>query len=109
MHGAATNAFAAIVRAKRERILAAGDALVFPVKLVRTGLVTDPIALGIPKRSGFHAQHLEAGASQPLEQHAARRPDADDHIIHFLARRMAMHRKVDALHRPEAMDVIVGR
>ena len=83
VHGAAAHAFAAVIRAQRERIFAAGDAQIFPVEIVRAGLVADPIALRIPERTRFHADHSKTGAREPLQQHAAGRADADDHVIHF--------------------------
>ena len=86
MHRAAADAFAAVVGAQRERVVAAGDAQVLPVELVRACLVADPVALRVPERPGFEPHDAEARAREPLQQHAARRADADDEVIHLLVR-----------------------
>ena len=101
MHGAAADAFAAVVRAERERIGAAGDAQIFPVEFVRAGFVADPVALRIPERAGFEPDHVEACARQSLQQHAAGRAAADDQVVDFVAFAEAAHRQMDLLQRPE--------
>jgi hypothetical protein len=64
--GASADAFAGVVVAEGEGMLAAGDAQIVPVELVRAALVADPIALGVPEGTGLEADNLEAGAGEPL-------------------------------------------
>src|SRR5690348_2791985 len=97
MHRAAADALAAVVGAEGQRLAAAGDAQVVPVEVVRSDLVADPVALGVPEGSGVEADDAEAGAREALDEHAAGRADADDHVIHFVARAVAPHGRVNGL------------
>ena len=49
-------------------------ARIFPIELVRTCFVAHPIALGIPERSCFQANHGEARARQALQKYTAAAP-----------------------------------
>ena len=106
VHGSASNAFAAVVGTESERIFSAGNAEIFPIKLMRAGLVADPIALCVPEWTGFHPDNFEARAGESLKQHSTRRADPDDEVIDLLIFRIPPHRKIDDLHRSEAMEML---
>ena len=72
VHRAAA-ASTAVVRAQRKRIGAAGDARLFPVKLVGAGLIADPVSFRIPERAGLKSDHIKSCACEPLQQDASGR------------------------------------
>ena len=67
MHGASADAFAAVVCAEGERIGAAGDARLFPVKLVGAGFIADPVSFGVPEGASLKSDHVESGAREALK------------------------------------------
>ena len=71
VYGTTANATTAIVGAEGQRMLAAGDAEIFPVELVRTGLIADPVALTVPEGPGLKTNHIESRPCQSLQQNSA--------------------------------------
>ena len=98
---ATANALAAVIGAQRQRISSPGDARLSPVELVGAGLIADPVALRIPEWPRFQAHDVEACAGQPLQQHAAGRADADDHVVDLLIVSETPHRQVNRLQRTD--------
>ena len=107
MDGAASNALAAIIRAKFERVRAANHAQIFPVELVRAGFVADPILLGVPEGAGLETDNVEPGTRQPLQQDTTGGADANDHVVDLFAIAEAMLRDLDLLNGPEIVRVAV--
>src|SRR5919201_6329536 len=101
VHGAAANTPAAIVFPQCERVLPSNNAQIIPVQLVRAGLVADPVALRVPEGAGVEAHDAEAGLGQSLQHHTTARAEADDAEIYLLFVRVAAHRGVDLLDRPQ--------
>ena len=93
VHRPAAHALAAVVGPEGERIAPAGDPRILPVQPVRAGLVADPVALRLPKRARFQSDDAEAGAGQALQQHAARRTDADDEVVDAFGLVVTTHRR----------------
>ena len=105
MHRAAADAFAAVVFAEGQRMLAAGDPQIGPVQFVRALFVADPVTLGIPERASLETDHPEARPRQALQQYAAGRADADDAVVHFIRVSETLHLAADALQRAQAMAI----
>src|SRR6476661_11232758 len=82
-------------------MLAGGDSQVIPIKVMRSLLVTHPVALGIPKRSGIEANHAKSGSREALQEHTAACPYAYDDVIHLFRFRETMHRRLDPLNGAE--------
>ncbi len=53
VHRAAAYSAATVVGSQRQRILSARDAGIFPIELMRSGFVGNPVALGIPEGASF--------------------------------------------------------
>ncbi len=100
--GAAAHALAAVIGAEREGILSAGYARIFPVKLVRSGFIGDPVAFGVPERAGFERNYIKACARQTLQQNSARGSATDDCVVHFITFAKATHGGTDLLQWPPA-------
>jgi len=101
MDRASTNPSAAVVGAESEWVGAAGDARVFPVELVGSGFIADPVTLSIPEGAGFKANNGKAGAGEALEEDASGRADADDEVISLFIIVKAAHGDGDVLQRAE--------
>src|SRR5947209_1510574 len=69
---------AAVVLSQGKRILAAGNAQIRPVELMRTGFIADPVAFGVPERTGLEADNGAAGFRQTLQQNASGRTDTNN-------------------------------
>ena len=106
MDGASANAFAAIVGAERERVLAAGDAEIVPVEIVRAGFVGDPLAFGVPEWACLEANYFEACARKSLQKNATCRTHANDGVVDEVGILEAARRQCDLLHGPEELDVV---
>ena len=109
MNRASTHAFAAIIRTQRQRIGAAGNARIFPIKFVRTRFVAHPVALSIPEGSGFEADDIKAGTRQPLQKNAARRSDADNNVVDLVFLIKLPHRRMHVLQRAQHVLAVVRR
>ena len=68
---ASAHAFAAVIRAERERMRSAGDTQIVPIELVRAFFVADPVLLRIPERTCFQRDHTKPRPRQTLHQHPA--------------------------------------
>src|ERR1700758_4247045 len=99
VHRSASDAFAAVIRSKGERMCAAGDAQVVPIKLVRAFLVANPVFFGVPERPRLESDYSESGAREPLKKHAACGADSDDAVIHGFTFGEFPHGCGDCLHR----------
>ncbi len=107
MHRSATHALATVIRAQRQWMLAAGDAQIVPIQFVRAGLITDPVPLGIPKRTGLDADDTPSCLGQALHQHPPGGADAHDHHIHLIFVGIVVHRRVETLYRPQVMPLVI--
>jgi len=109
----AADAAAGVVLAQFDRVVAADDALLGPVQLVGTGLVGDPVLVGVPERPGLEDDDLPAVPGQPLREHRAAGPGADDDQVDLLARRVATHRvlarQLARVHVEQEPRIVVGR
>ena len=103
MHRPAANTAARVVGAKGDGVVSSNDALICPVEFVRAGFVAHPVAFGVPERARFDADNPKPGPCEPLQEHAARRPDADDDEVDLFALGIAPHRRVDGLQGAERM------
>lgn len=83
--------FAAVICAKRDRVLTPRDAQVVPVQLVRSGFVAHPIAFSVAQWAGVETDYIETSARESLQEHAARRPNPHDADIYFLVAPEAAH------------------
>jgi hypothetical protein len=108
MNRATANASATIIGAKCQRIPPTGDAQLIPIQIVRARFIADPIALGIPERTGFESDHAESRTGQPLQQHAACRPNADYAEVYLLIIFVTAHGQVNVLDGPEHV-LVLGR
>ncbi len=82
---------ARVVLAELDRILASDDPLLCPVEQVRSGLVGDPVLVGIPERSGFQHQHAPATTRQALSKGRTASPGADDQHVNRVISLEAAH------------------
>src|SRR5665213_1924038 len=101
VNGSSSHPLTAVVRSKRQRVLTAGDPHVVPIEVMGSLLVTDPITLGVPERTGIEANHSKSGPCQPLQQHAPSGADTHDDVVYFLRFGEALHWAVDSLDRTE--------
>ena len=81
----------AVVCAQGQRMLASGDPQIVPVKLVRSSFIADPIAFGIPERTGLQADDAETCAGEPLQQNTAGRTHSHDAVVHLLPLGVPLH------------------
>ena len=95
VHRAAAHALAAVVRAEGQRIGAAGDARIVPVELCEPASSLTQSRSVSQNGPASKPNHVEAGAGQALQQHAAGRAHADDHVIHFFVFAEPPHGHVD--------------
>src|SRR5581483_7027294 len=92
---------------------AAHDPLVGPEELVRSLLVGDPVAIGIPERPALEHHHAPAAACEALREGAAAGAAAHDEHVHLVVvavARHAVHVRDPALVRVEDEGrVVLGR
>src|SRR5665213_1381279 len=105
---AASHAFAAVSRPKRQWFLTGSDPHIVPIQLMRSFLIAHPVAFGIPEGSGIEANHAESGPREPLQQHTASRAHAHNDVIHLIRFIEAMHRRLDPLDGTEHVRLPVG-
>ncbi len=109
MNGTSAHAFAAVVRTQRQRIGAASNTRIFPIKFVGTRFVAHPVALSIPEGSGFEADDIKAGTCQPLQKNATRRSDADNNVVDLVFLIKLSHRRMHVLQRAQHVLAVVRR
>jgi hypothetical protein len=90
-------------------MLAGGDAQIIPIQIMSALFITDPIALGVPKRSRIEADHAKSGTSEPLQENAATGTHSHDDVIDLLPFREMTHGRLDPLHGTEHMWFSIGR
>src|SRR3981081_3724544 len=80
-----------VVLAELDRVAAADDPLLGPVQLVRSGLVGDPVAVGVPERALLEHHDLPAAASEALGERPAPGAGADDRQVYGVGVVIARH------------------
>ena len=90
-HGA-PDAAAAVVLAELDRVVAADNALLRPVELVRARLVAHPVLVGVPERASLEDDHPPSLPRQPLGEHRAAGAGADDAEVDLVVVAVAAHR-----------------
>src|SRR3982751_4296385 len=90
-------------------MVATRDPHVVPVEVVSAFFVADPIALGIPKRSGIETNYTKPGSCQALNQHSSARTHSDNGIIELFTFPEATHWTLNPLHRAEHVRLAVRR
>src|ERR1700742_4324034 len=86
-----SDAAARVVAAQLDGMRSRDDARFIPVQLVRAGLVTDPVLVGVPKWPRVEDDHAPPLAGQPLCKDGAPGSAADDHDVNFVVALVAAH------------------
>ena len=80
-----------VVLAQLDRVVAADDALVRPVEVVRAFLVGDPVLVGVPEGAALEHDDPPARAREPLGEHRAAGAAADDQQVDLVLVAEAAH------------------
>ena len=76
-----------VVFAHLDGVGAPDNPFLIPVQLVRSGLVGDPVLVGMPERASFDDHDPPAGPGQTLGQDGTSGPGADDADVDLLSYR----------------------
>ena len=93
----AADAAPGVVRTHRHRIGARDHPRIRPVQVVRSGLVADPVGIGVPERPGVERRHPPARPGQSLRQDRAARAAAHDHQVDLVGVRELPHVQAEAV------------
>ena len=111
VHHRPAHAAAGVVFAHLDRVGAADDPFLVPVQLVRSGLVGDPVLVGMPERAGFDDHDPPSGPGQTLGQHRPSGAGADDADVDLVGVVVAAHRvlagQIPAVHVEQEPRVVV--